>query len=292
MGGRIRFRYGAAMRALIRLSVAAAIAGVLLLGWMIYEAQRMPVVRRATVELPDWPVGAPPMTIAMIGDIHIGSRAMTAARLGRIVDRMNALRPDLVVLAGDFIAGHDSGLSTDRAPMLVAPLGRLTPPLGAVAVMGNHDHWTGVAPVRAAMAAANVTVLDNDALRFGPVTVVGLDDRYTRHDRIDAAMAAARALPGPRLMISHGPDVVPDLPADVPLVLTSHTHCGQIVLPFIGPLTIPSNYGARYLCGVVREGGRVTIIGAGVGTSVAPLRLGAPPDIWIVTLRGVSRPRS
>ncbi|WP_394652631.1 metallophosphoesterase [uncultured Sphingomonas sp.] len=289
MGERIRFRYAQAMRVLLRLVIAAALFGLALLGWMFAEARQTPVVRRATVELPGWPASAAPMTVAVIGDIHIGSIAMDAARLTRIVAQINALRPDVVVLAGDFIAGHDIGLSTDRAPLLVAPLKRLTPRIGTVAVMGNHDHWTGIGPVRAALAAAGVIILDNQTQRFGALTVVGLDDRYTKHDRIGAAMAAARALPGPRLLVSHGPDVVPDLPADVPLVVTSHTHCGQIVLPLYGPLEIPSAYGAHYLCGVVREGGRATIVGAGVGTSVLPLRLNAPPDIWLLTLWGANR---
>lgn len=273
------------MRVLIRFAIAAVVLGIALLVWMVAEARQTPIVRRATIDLPGWPRGAAPMTVAMIGDIHIGSVTMDATRLTQIVAQIDALRPDLVVLAGDFIAGHDAGLSTGRAPMLVAPLRRLTPRLGTVAVMGNHDHWTGVAPVRAAMAAAGVTVLDNQAQRFGALTVVGIDDRYTKHDRIGEAMASARVLPGPRLIVTHGPDVVPDLPPDAPLVLSSHTHCGQIVLPIYGPLAIPSVYGSRYLCGIVREGGRATIVGAGVGTSVVPLRLGAPPDIWLLTLR-------
>lgn len=277
------------MRVLVRLAVAAGMFGIVLLGWMFIEARQAPVVRRATVDLPGWPASTAPMTVAVIGDIHIGSLAMDGARLTRIVAQINALRPDVVVLAGDFIAGHDEGLSSDRAPLLVAPLRQLTPRVGTVAVMGNHDHWTGVGPVRAALAAAGVTILDNRAQRFAVLTVVGIDDRYTKHDRIDAAMASARTLPGPRLVVSHGPDVVPDLPADAPLVVTSHTHCGQIVLPLYGPLEIPSAYGARYLCGIVRERGRATIIGAGVGTSVLPLRLNAPPDIWLLTLTGANR---
>lgn len=273
------------MRVLIRLILIVVVLGIALFGWMSFEARQAPVVRRATVDLPGWPVGTAPMTVAMIGDIHIGSSLMDDDRLARIVGQINALRPDLVVLAGDFIAGHDKGLSTVRAPMLVGSLRQLRPRIGTVAVMGNHDHWTGVGPVRAALTAARVTVLDNRAQRFGALTVVGIDDRFTKHDRIGAAMASARALPGARLIVSHDPDLVPDLPADGPLVLSSHTHCGQIVLPIYGPLAIPSVYGERYLCGVIREGGRATIVGAGVGTSVVPLRLGAPPDIWLLTLR-------
>ncbi len=276
------------MRRFAKLLIAVIIAGALAFGWCFLNARAMPVVRHATVELPHWPQDAAPMRVALIGDIHMGNRITDAARLARIVEQINALRPDLVLIAGDFIAGHDDGTSAAIAPDL-APLAGLKPPLGTVAVLGNHDYWTGQAPVRAALAKAGITVLDNDARKFGALTVVGIGDSYTDHDNIPAATAAARRLGGPRVVLSHGPDIVPDLPDDLPLALVSHTHCGQIVLPFYGPPVVPSNYGRRYLCGIVREPGRATIVTAGLGTSVLPLRLGAPADVWLLTL---SRSRS
>ncbi|WP_326523249.1 metallophosphoesterase [Sphingomonas sp.] len=280
------------MRLVVRLFIFGAVVAAIVAGWGYREARRMPVVRHATVELREWPRDAAPMRVVVIGDIHIGSATMDVGQLARIVSRVNALRPDLVLIAGDFIAGHDPGLSERRAPALVTPLRGLVAPLGRVAVMGNHDHWTGAAPVRAALDGAGIDVLDNAARRYGPLTVVGIDDRHTRNDRIGPAMAAARRLGGPRLVLSHGPDIVPDMPADAPLVVASHTHCGQIVIPFYGPPVVPSNHGRRYLCGIIREAGRATIVTAGLGTSVLPVRIGAPPDLWLLTLTGVSRARS
>ena len=292
MGAGERFRYDHAMRRLIRLFLVASLVGAIVLGWGYREARRMPVVRRAHVEMPGWPAGATPMRVAVIGDIHIGNATMDAGRLSRIVDHINALRPDLVLIAGDFIAGHDPGLAAQRAPALVASLARLSAPAGRVAVLGNHDHWPGAEAVRAALAGAGIDLLENGAKRYGRLTIIGIDDRYTRHDRIGPAMAAGRRLGGPMLVLTHGPDIVPDLPPDAALVVASHTHCGQVVLPLIGPPIVPSNYGKRYVCGIIREGGRATIIGAGLGTSMLPLRIGAPPDLWLLTLGGVSPARS
>lgn len=279
------------MRMLAKLIVAVLLLGALVTGWGWRNARARPVVRHATVELPGWPAGAPPMRVALIGDIHMGNPAMDAPRLARIVAQVNALKPALVLIAGDFIAGHDAATSAAIAPAL-APLAGLRAPLGTVAVLGNHDHWTGDGAVRAALADAGITVIDNGARRFGLLTVMGVGDDFTDRDDIPAAAAAARRLPGPRLVLSHGPDIVPKLPADAALTLVSHTHCGQIVLPLWGAAAIPSRYDTRYLCGIIREPGRATIVTAGLGTSVVPLRYGAPPDLWLVTLRPPSRPRS
>jgi hypothetical protein len=67
-------------------------------------------------------------------------------------------------------------------------------------------------------------------------------------------------------------------------VLAGHTHCGQIVLPLIGPLETGSDYGRKYVCGVFRSGLKTLIVTAGLGTSHIPIRIGAPPDIWLISV--------
>ncbi|MBO9621801.1 MAG: hypothetical protein J7500_03725 [Sphingomonas sp.] len=82
---------------------------------------------------------------------------------------------------------------------------------------------------------------------------------------------------------------MPELPARFGLVLAGHTHCGQIVLPLVGALASASRFGERYRCGIVREPGRITIVTSGLGASVLPLRYGAPPDWWMLTLGPMAR---
>jgi predicted MPP superfamily phosphohydrolase len=84
--------------------------------------------------------------------------------------------------------------------------------------------------------------------------------------------------------MSHSPDVAPLLPPDMPLLLAGHTHCGQIVLPFYGPLASVTRYGERYRAGVRREHARTVVVTCGLGTSGLPFRFGAPPDLWLITL--------
>jgi predicted MPP superfamily phosphohydrolase len=272
------------LRRLLTLFVILDLAAIALFLWGWANACADPVVRRATIELPRWPAGARPVTVALLSDIHIGSIVMDEARLRRIVAQVNALKPDLVLLAGDFVSGHDTADGRTFATRLTGPLSGLDAPLGTVAVPGNHDHWTDIAAVRSALEQAKVSVLANDAVTRGPLAIVGVDDLHSGHDSLPKALAAFHRIDGAPLLLTHSPDLAPKLPAGGAVLLAGHTHCGQIVLPWWGPISVPSSYGDRYLCGVIREGRSTVIVTGGVGTSIAPLRFGAPPDLWLLTI--------
>lgn len=279
-------------------SILTWLTGLLLLGvvagggtylYARHEARTDPVVRHLRVNVAGWPAGAKPVTVALLSDIHIGSRAMDSERLARIADQIAATHPDLVLIAGDFIYGHDPAESARLAPGLTAPLARLHPPLGVIAVPGNHDHWTGVLPVRRALDAAGVTVLANRAVRRGPLAVLGFDDSFSGHADVAATLRSAAGLGGVPVALTHSPGLIDRLPPGVNLLLAGHTHCGQVVLPLIGaPTDWPDPpkrlYDPRYRCGVVRDAARLTIVTAGLGTSGPAVRLGAPPDFWLLTL--------
>ncbi len=276
-----------ALRIVARLVLAGALIGGALLGFAWREAHRPPVIRRATIALPDWPAGAAPITVALASDVHVGGGAMDAARLNRMVDRIAALRPDLAIFAGDFIDGHDPATARRNGPVLTAAMRRLRPPLGIVAVLGNHDHNSDPAAVARALRAAGATLVENGAVTRGPLAIGGVGDAFSRHDRLPHALLALKQQVGARLIVSHSPDLAPALlPRDASLLLAGHTHCGQMVLPLVGAPWVPSRYGSRYRCGIIREGARTTIVTAGLGTSLLPLRLNAPPDIWLIRLQG------
>lgn len=257
----------------------------------IGNAQSKPVMRQMTLHMVGIPAGSRPVKVALLADIHLGNSGMTPGRLAEIIDQVNASRPDIALLAGDFITGHDARGAAERATGLTRPLTHLRAPLGVVAVLGNHDHWTAPNAVREALARAGITVLENQAVRRGPFAVIGIGDRFSGHDDISSSLMAARRIGGVPIVLTHSPDIVPDLPAGQPLVLAGHTHCGQVVLPWIGPLVMraPADhwrqlYNPRYRCGIVRDGGRTAIVTAGVGTGTLPIRLGAMPDWWLITL--------
>ena len=273
-----------------RLLLFLLLLGLAVIGWGYWNATRPPIVREAEVRLSDWPSGQPPVRALLISDIHVAGPDMSPARLARIVWQIEALGPDVVLVAGDLVS--DRRLSTGHYSLAkaVAPLSRLTPRLGTFAVLGNHDHWRDAAEARNALEEAGVRLLDNEAARAGPLAIGGLDDAFTGRDDLPATLAAMRRVGGAPVLLSHSPDPFPRIPGTDMLMLAGHTHCGQIRLPLIGAISTMSEHGERYACGRVDEDGRTLIVTAGVGTSLMPLRMGAPPDMWLVTI-GPERPR-
>lgn len=255
------------------------------------EAIKPPIRRDMTIRLPQWPTGEPPLRIALLADIHLGNRAMSPARLRTIVHEVNSAHPDLVLIAGDFTVGHTPGEETNAAASLREPLTELNARLGTVAVLGNHDHWTSPESVRTALEEARILVLENGAVRRGPLKIIGIGDAFSGHADIKRALALASGLGGVPLVLTHSPDIVHKLGPGLPIILAGHTHCGQVVLPLIGPVLTRSPfqhwvplYDPRLLCGAVRDNGRLVIVTAGLGSGTSPIRIGAPPDWWLMTL--------
>lgn len=254
------------------------------------NARADPTLHSLDVPVPRWRSGVPSLRVALLSDIHIGNRAMDAVRLGRIVALVNAAKPDLVLIAGDFLAGHDSVSANKQVSALAAPLMGLRPPLGVVAVLGNHDYWGSPEAVRLVLAKAGITVLENQAARGGPLSIVGISDRFSGHDNVPIAVEAARPLGGIPIVLTHSPDVVPVLPRIFTVAFAGHTHCGQLVIPGYGPLITPRSprehwwrlYDPHYRCGVVRDPGRLTVVTGGLGAGTVPMRLGAMLDWWLL----------
>jgi predicted MPP superfamily phosphohydrolase len=208
-----------------------------------------------------------------------------------IVAQVNGLHPDLILLGGDYI-GDDKGGATYDARASIAPFAGLRAPLGVVAVLGNHDSRSRKNRValssgdwQAAFARIGILLLQDRAVRRGPLAIGGLKDIYTRKPDIAGTLAGMQRIGGAPVILSHGPDPFPHLPDAASLTLAGHTHCGQIALPLLGITYVPSRYGTRYACGRYQDGGKTMIVSGGIGTSSAPVRMLAPPDIWLVTIR-------
>ena len=265
--------------------LAALLAGVLLFALVGYRnATSQPLVRHLTLRVPGYRGGAP-LRIVLFSDLHVHGPDMPPARVDRIVDQINALHPDLDIAAGDFVGDNWIGA---RYPVqeAVAPLSRLKARLGVYAVLGNNDYDVGAADVVRALNRAGVQVLVNRAIHVGPISLGGIDGRILHglgawNARRTGVFDEMSQYPGVQVLVAHRPDEFNWTPQAVALVLAGHTHCGQIVLPLIGPLETGSDFGQKYLCGVIRQGSKTLVVTAGVGTSHVPLRIGAPADIWV-----------
>lgn len=270
---------------MLRVLGVILVAVLALAGWCYLNILADPIVRRATVAIPGWPAGAPPLRVALISDVHVQGPDMPPERVARIVAQVNAQRPDIVLLAGDFVGDRTLATRDYSDAEIAAPLARLSAPLGVYAVLGNHDYtYRGIPRMRDALERGGIGVLDNRVRRVGALTLAGIGDEHSGHAAVPAVVLAAARMPRPTLVFTHSPDVIPQLPQQFGVVLAGHTHCGQVVLPWYGQLESSSRYGDRYRCGVIHEGKRAIVVGAGWGTSVVPFRLGAPPDWWLVTV--------
>lgn len=269
-----------------RLLWIALLLLVIIVARGLWNATRDPIVQRSAVAVQDWPDGEPPLSVLLISDVHVAGPDMPPERLSRLVAEYNRLRPDLVLIAGDLISGKRFSNRHYTPAEIAAPLAGFRARLGTVAVLGNHDYWHDAAAQARELQRRGITVLTNRAVQRGPIIIGGIADEVSDHDDVPATWAAMEAMPaGPRVLLTHGPDVVPTLPdRNIAAVFSGHTHCGQIVLPLIGALSYASRYGDRFACGRIDDDGLPVFVGAGMGTSIVPLRFGAPPSVWLVTL--------
>ena len=219
------------------------------------------------------------LRIAHVTDIHVGRVTPHQAQL-EAVRLVNEGQPDAVMITGDFVC-H----STLHLDELVEAVSGYNAPV--FCVMGNHDHWSGADEVRWALRHAGAEVLDNRhttiTLRRQPLQVVGLDDAYTGHASWRDATKGLRA-ELPTIGLSHIAEEADALwSAGVPLVLSGHTHAGQVTIAGLHELAVGKLAGHKYVHGLYgtrrptqeAEGPRGAVyVGAGVGAAMVPLRLG------------------
>ncbi|MFZ1743688.1 MAG: metallophosphoesterase [Pontixanthobacter sp.] len=248
------------------------------------DTMATPVLHRTSAKLADFPAGAAPVTIALISDIHVAGPDMPPERVATIVEQINRLKPDYLLVAGDFISEKRASTRLYSAKEAIAPLFKLDPAITKIAVPGNHDHWFNMMEIGNQLSAAGFNVMKNEAAQYGPLVIGGLDDDYTGRADLPRTVASMGKFNGARLILSHSPDPFPDMPRSFGLMLAGHTHCGQIRYPWGGSPATMSRYGNRYACGIVSENGNELITTAGLGTSVLPFRLFSKPEIWLIEI--------
>ena len=262
-------------------------ASVLFLGaWtFVYEPSSFSV-RRYELSLPTWPGdlhGLDGLEIALLADIHVGSPYRGLDKLREIVHDTNAAEPDLVVLAGDYVIDNVLG-GEFVAPEELAPvLGELDAPLGVYAVLGNHDWWLDGRRVAAALEAAGIRVLHDEAVELGGFWLVGLEDWGEARPDVKKALSAVDDA-SPVVAFTHNPDLFLTIPARVSLTLAGHTHGGQVRFPWLGTPIVPSRYGQRFAHGHIVEEDRHLFVTSGLGTSIIPARFRVPPEIALLRL--------
>jgi hypothetical protein len=212
------------------------------------------------------------LRVAHLTDLHVG-RVTPLAVQREAVALANGAEPDLTVITGDFVCHSQKYLDE-----LTAVISELKSPV--LCVLGNHDHWSGAEAVRRALRKGGAEVLDNAhttlTLRHQRLQVVGLDDAYTGHADREKALKGLRA-DLPTLGLSHIAEEADALwAAGVPLVLSGHTHAGQVTVAKLHELSIGRIAGHKYVHGLYGDRGSTgaVYVGAGVGAAIIPLRVG------------------
>jgi len=294
------------LAALVAVGAAASVYVV------IIEPLRRPRIARYQLAPARWPAGLE-LTIAVLADFHACRPWMSPERIATIVRQTNALNPDLIVLLGDYVADYRF-VTAHLAPAEWAqPLAALAAPLGVHAILGNHDWWQdaavqrsgrGVPFAKAALEAVGIRVYHNEAVRIAKdghaLWLAGLGDQrafwphYRRLGRLVGADDLAGTLAqmtddAPVILLAHEPDIMVEVPDRVALVLSGHTHGGQVRLFGWSPL-VPSRFGNRFAYGHVSEQTDLVVSG-GLGCSIMPLRFGMRPEIGFINLRHLSGAR-
>jgi predicted MPP superfamily phosphohydrolase len=241
--------------------------------------ERRLTLSEARIDLPDLPAPFLGLRILMISDIHAGPFVSPAA-LERTLGRLAALEPDLILLVGDLLTASADEWSANRRAFAT-----LQAPLGTFAVLGNHEHYTReVERVIELIEADGIEVLNNRSrtLQRGGTTLslAGVDDLLMGQPNLDAALDGTV---GPVILMSHNPDLLFDAARHgVALMLSGHTHGGQIRLPGLPVLVRQSRY--RLDEGRFTVDATQGIVSRGLGVVGVPVRLGCPPEAMLLTL--------
>ncbi len=256
--------------------VAAENAGV---SWRTPITTMDLAIFRYEIRVPAWR-GAD-LRIAHVSDFHVNSH-LPLTYFADAMKRVAAAKPDLIFMTGDFVTHPEC---VDLLPgILSLARGRL----GTFGILGNHDDWAGREVVAAAVRSAGVTLLGNDCERVdtgngADLLVYGCEEPWTR-SRWQAPTPAPGQL---ALMLTHTPDNVYRLSRQgFAAIFAGHYHGGQIRIPRLGALVVPSNYGRRFDHGHFVLHGTHLFVTAGVGSAEPPLRLWCQPDVFIVDIVG------
>ncbi len=224
-------------------------------------------------------------TIAQLSDLHIGAFTPLwwAERWARAA---NATGADLVVVTGDMVT---SGVAFHED--IAQLVGALRAKDGVYVIMGNHDYFGEGEPLVSLLRSRKAHVLRNQGVvleRSGArLFLAGMDDTWTKRANLDASLAD-RPEGVPTVLLAHDPDRFPQaVQRHVEVVLSGHTHGGQIAMPFLGRFINASKLAHRFHIGLYKDGDSTLYVHPGLGTTGPPMRLGVAPAVALIKLRAI-----
>jgi len=263
---------------LVAASSLAALAG----GYLLLDESRDPVVERVTIPIPGLHPALEGFTIVQLTDIHLLPYTR-AALVKKTIAIANSLKPDLVVLTGDYVWQGREAIY--ELPPLLAGLNAR---FGVYSVMGNHDYWMDIQALQREFARNRLPVLDNEgipvSLGKGAFFLAGMDDGWSGQPDFRKAIEGAPASV-PIILLLHEPDLVDQtsLEPRISLQLSGHTHGGQVLIHGDTPPFKPY-LGKKYIKGLYKVRNTWQYTSRGIGVISVPLRINCPPEITYLTL--------
>ena len=264
-------------RALLKTLITAGVGGLTGTGAYGYMyARRALQLTTQTLTVNDLPAALAGLRVGFLSDVH-RSQWVSEFDVRRAVDEVMAQRPDLIVLGGDYVTWGDRRYVDAAAESLTG----LSAPHGVFAVLGNHDDDRDVP---AALARHGIEVLRDARTRRRihneDLDLVGIRF-WTR--RASEIAPLVRGVRGPIVLLAHDPRrLIEASSLDIPLVLSGHTHGGQVVLTVVGAVAARK---FPILAGTATLGDTRIFVSRGVGTVYLPVRIGCPPEVAILTLQ-------
>lgn len=257
-------------------------------GWMENLSRSRPhQVTRTRISLPQWAPEMPDLTAAVLSDFHFGSHAGDMERFAALVEEINGWNSDAVFLLGDYMNTALIGKGRVPPEAIAEVLGGLTAPLGVWSVLGNHDWEYGGFFVRRALEAVDIGVLENEARLLDhqgqALSLVGMADEGTRRPCWVRGLRDV-SHDSPAIVLAHDPASFKHMPARGGVMLSGHTHGGQVRLPLVGALGNSSKAPLKWSQGHTVQEDKQLFVTRGLGTSILPLRVNCPPEICQIVL--------
>lgn len=269
-------------RKFIAKSLAAVLGvGATGLAYSLFEAGWLQA-REITINIPRLPKAFDGAKVAFLSDIHHGPFTGVAF-IDQAVALANAWKPDMVLLGGDY-----THRSNKYAEPCMRALGRLKARFGVYGALGNHDHWYNAEITRRWMNTNGIRELTNNGVwveqQGSRLRIAGVGDLWEDVQRLDTALDDTGDNEA-AIVVSHNPDFVEGITDErVGLVLSGHTHGGQVVLPAYGAPRVPSSFGQKYLYGLVKTPVTQVYVTSGVGTVTPPVRFYCRPEVVLITI--------
>lgn len=271
-------KFDPSRRQLIKRCLVGCSVGIPLFDALVYEPLH---IELSTYYLPvaHLPVALNGFRIVQLTDIHRSPITQDSIII-KAIRMANATNPDAVVLTGDFVTDDPTG-ANEVAEML----SKLTSRLGSYAVLGNHDYVAGAGAVTNALESQGIRCLTNDNVELARgLFLVGLDDHGQGKPDAEAAFRGVGE-DSSYVTIAHSPMAVLDIKGRKGLLLTGHTHGGQIRIPFVATHLLPGLVADKYIAGWYLDGNLRTYVNRGIGMTNLPMRFRCRPEVALFVLK-------